>query len=599
MKKLKYAGLLLVASSLVGIMVSCDGGNNVVKDEYDFTYNFNYEGATNRTIKVKHGKRATSVKASRTGYTFDGWFDSVKLENEFDFSQYIYSDTEVYAKWTKDPTKYKVTLDFNYSTAGSPSVIEVEEGSLIKETLIPSSSRFGYVYEGWYKDAICTQKWDFSKDVVTADITLYAKYTEDPSVQKNSDGSIKYENVRVNLFDDIGFGVDGVLNNLISKFNNEYKGKIKVIKSTSISSQDDYCLRYQQTPAVNGTYGNYYDALSVLDFAQIDLDKDDFIENATRENYIDGQMTNVPIFSSVPTIVYNKELMEKYNPTGNKLTTYSEFSTVLKAAYTGESESNSSFKSILASPGWTFKEGTAQSVFFQNDADFYTLKDGTLVNEWDSEEGYKKAENAMTAFYNLFGKNGECHGGLGLSDSFGGGDAISKVKNKECLMAIADVPYGLTSKDSAVEYIPVSGLFNVDSSAKQKNEVSSIATGFGFYKAKNVTLTQIAAAAEFVKYISDNSLVYAKNLYIPLRKSLVESDDFKNSTNENIKICSTLVNDINDIRTLDGCVYEKEIFNKVVSEGVLVPCVEEESEEDAIDNNLLGLRESISSLIGG
>lgn len=596
MKKVKYAGLLLVASSLVGIMTSC-GDDTVVKDEYDFTYNYNYEGATNKTIKVKHGKRATSVRASRTGYTFDGWYDSVNLETEFDFGQYIYKDTEVFAKWTKDAVKYKVTLDFNYSTASAPSVIEVEEGSLIKESLIPSCSRLGFVYEGWYKDAGCTSKWDLSKDVVTADITLYAKYTEDPTVHKNGDGSIKYENVTINMFNGVGFGVDNVLNNLVSKFNNEYKGKIKVISTTNFTNQDDYCLRFQQTPAVNASFSNYYDAQSVLDFAKIDLSKDDFITNATRENYIDGQLTNVPIFSCVPTIVYNKELMEKYNPTGAELTTYSQFNTVLKAAYEGENGTNSDFKSILASPGWTFKEGTSQSVFFQNDADYYTLKDGTLVNEWDSDEGYKKAINAMTAYYNLFGKNGECHGGLGLSDEFGGGNAVTKVKNKECLMAIADIPYGLSNKDSSVEYMPISGLFNVDSTAKQKNEISSVATGFSFYKAKNVNLTQIAAAAEFVKYVSDNSLVYAKNLYIPLRKSIVESDGFKNSTNENIKICSTLFNDINDIRTLDGCVYEKEIFNKVVSEGVLISCVEEESVEDAIENNLLGMRESINSLI--
>lgn len=596
MKKVKYAGLLLVASSLVGIMASCDGGN-VVKDEYDFTYNFNYEGATNRTIKVKYGKRATSVKATRTGYTLDGWYDSAKLDNEFDFSQYIYKDTEVFAKWTKDATKYKVTLDFNYSTASSPSVIEVEEGSLIKESLIPSCSRFGFVYEGWYKDASCTSKWDLSKDVVTADITLYAKYTEDPTVQKNSDGSIKYENTIVNLYSGVDFGVSGVLSNLVSKFNTENKGKIKVVLSTTLGSQDDYCLRFQQTPQVNATYTTYYDTQSVLDFAGVPLNKDSFVTNATRENYIDGKLTNVPIFSCVPTIVYNKELMEKYNPTGTKLTTYSEFSTVLKAAYEGESGTNSSFKSILASSGWTFKEGTAQSVFFQNDAEYYTLKDGKLVNEWDTEEGYQKAKNAMTAYYNLFGKNGQCHGELGLNDSFGGGDAVSKVKNKNCLMAIADVPYGLTSKDSAVEYMPLSGLFNVDSTATHKNEFSSIATGFAFYKAKNVSLTQIAAAAKFVEYVSDNSLNYAKNLYIPLRKSIVESDDFKNSSNANIKMCSTLFNSIDDIRTLDGCMYEKEIFNKTASEGVLIPCVEEDSAEDAIENNLLGLMDSISSLI--
>lgn len=41
--------------------------------------------------------------------------------------------------------------------------------------------RSGYTFAGWYKDADCAQAWDFSKDVVTADMTLYAKWTKNES----------------------------------------------------------------------------------------------------------------------------------------------------------------------------------------------------------------------------------------------------------------------------------------------------------------------------------------------------------------------------------------------------------------------------------
>ena len=37
--------------------------------------------------------------------------------------------------------------------------------------------RTGFTFVGWYKDAACTQAWDFAKDVVTADMTLYAKWS--------------------------------------------------------------------------------------------------------------------------------------------------------------------------------------------------------------------------------------------------------------------------------------------------------------------------------------------------------------------------------------------------------------------------------------
>lgn len=38
----------------------------------------------------------------------------------------------------------------------------------------------GYVFGGWYKEAACTNAWNFSTDTVTATTTLYAKWTKDP-----------------------------------------------------------------------------------------------------------------------------------------------------------------------------------------------------------------------------------------------------------------------------------------------------------------------------------------------------------------------------------------------------------------------------------
>lgn len=38
----------------------------------------------------------------------------------------------------------------------------------------------GYTFFGWYKDAECTKLWDFEKDVVEEDMTLYAGWTENP-----------------------------------------------------------------------------------------------------------------------------------------------------------------------------------------------------------------------------------------------------------------------------------------------------------------------------------------------------------------------------------------------------------------------------------
>ena len=55
----------------------------------------------------------------------------------------------------------------------------------------------GYIFDGWYSDPEFTKPWDFSKDVATEEMTIYAKWSVDPAavfykitVEKASGGSI-------------------------------------------------------------------------------------------------------------------------------------------------------------------------------------------------------------------------------------------------------------------------------------------------------------------------------------------------------------------------------------------------------------------------
>lgn len=56
-----------------------------------------------------------------------------------------------------------------------PSAMTAQNKTMIAPA---NPKRSGYTFAGWYKDADCTQAWDFSKDVVTADMTLYAKWVK-------------------------------------------------------------------------------------------------------------------------------------------------------------------------------------------------------------------------------------------------------------------------------------------------------------------------------------------------------------------------------------------------------------------------------------
>lgn len=74
---------------------------------------------------------------------------------------------------------YTVTFDLNYAGADAstaPSAQTVYSGQTADKPTDPPT-RDGYVFDGWYKDALCTQRYDFSSPV-TANITLYAKWVQ-------------------------------------------------------------------------------------------------------------------------------------------------------------------------------------------------------------------------------------------------------------------------------------------------------------------------------------------------------------------------------------------------------------------------------------
>lgn len=76
--------------------------------------------------------------------------------------------------------RYTVTFDANGKDVELPASQRVKQGHLAIEPSVQLTYA-GYTFAGWYKDVDCTQAWDFSKDVVTADMTLYAKWTKNES----------------------------------------------------------------------------------------------------------------------------------------------------------------------------------------------------------------------------------------------------------------------------------------------------------------------------------------------------------------------------------------------------------------------------------
>ncbi|QUY18708.1 InlB B-repeat-containing protein [Treponema vincentii] len=94
------------------------------------------------------------------------------------------SDTSITVKADKDLTvtvkfkaadtvTYTVTFDAQGGSAVAP--IQAGQGKTIAQPADPAKD--GFTFGGWYKESACTTPWNFATDTVTADITLYAKWT--------------------------------------------------------------------------------------------------------------------------------------------------------------------------------------------------------------------------------------------------------------------------------------------------------------------------------------------------------------------------------------------------------------------------------------
>lgn len=150
---------------------------DAVADNYTVTFNMKGHGSQIDSRVVIEGSLLTAPTApTESGYTFGGWYKDTSCAYRWDFaSDVVTTNTTLYAKWTADivvPT-YTVTFDTD-SIGTSVSPQTVSEGELVPVQADPTDT--DYVFDGWYKDTEYEYRWDFASDVVTADITLHAKW---------------------------------------------------------------------------------------------------------------------------------------------------------------------------------------------------------------------------------------------------------------------------------------------------------------------------------------------------------------------------------------------------------------------------------------
>ncbi|WNX83351.1 InlB B-repeat-containing protein [Agathobaculum sp. NTUH-O15-33] len=173
-------------------------------DKIDATYTLNAQWKANTYNLVVDPQNESSAiaqtvtydtampsfaKPEKTGSVFEGYFtkteDGAWGEKVYDASarpvQSIWnypSDLNLFAKW--NPIKYKLTLDKNTTEAidwhGGAATHDIYYGELYPS--LPSPTRKGYVFTGWYSNAVCGPKdlvrGGFTKVTKAENQTLYA-----------------------------------------------------------------------------------------------------------------------------------------------------------------------------------------------------------------------------------------------------------------------------------------------------------------------------------------------------------------------------------------------------------------------------------------
>lgn len=173
-----------------GTVINGEGGTiaaGVSITALKFVVTFDNEG-TRTTAIIDNGTKLTAPAApTKEGYRFDGWYydnNGGKAKWDFDAGTVTRALT-LTAEWVQT---YTVTFETSGGRAVDP--VTVDAGSTVTKPADPMKS--GHNFGGWYKDSTLQTPWNFANDTVTADTTLYAKWTANPPAPSYDDPDPTY-----------------------------------------------------------------------------------------------------------------------------------------------------------------------------------------------------------------------------------------------------------------------------------------------------------------------------------------------------------------------------------------------------------------------
>lgn len=149
------------------------------------TFNTNGHGVSMR-VSVPYGGTVKKPKDPiDEGWTFGGWYTDRACTKEYDFSQKVYKNFTLFAKWTETPsTPCVVSFDTNGRGKTPPSQT-VAYGAKAKRPIMQIVP--GWNLRGWYTEKECINPYNFDTPV-TENLSLYAKWARNTKKIGDSDG---------------------------------------------------------------------------------------------------------------------------------------------------------------------------------------------------------------------------------------------------------------------------------------------------------------------------------------------------------------------------------------------------------------------------
>ncbi|UTC51834.1 InlB B-repeat-containing protein [Treponema sp. OMZ 855] len=272
---------------LAGVFIIA-GCRNPSLRAYTVTFNTQGIGTAPAMLTVAEGSKLTAAQipsptAIPTNKSFDGWFKDPAGAQPWNYnSDTVTADITLYAKWSD--VHFTVRFDTRGLTT-PPAPVTVIKNHTIPATDIPNPTHRTWNFSGWYKDKNCNTQWNTASDTVTADITLYAKWTPKsllkkelweskktegltnyfriPALAQTKDGTlIAVTDLRYNHTADIGrFGPNGEWN----QHSDIHRVDVMVKRSTDNGlTWDSSSTKITNTPDNPVKYG-YGDAAIVAD----------------------------------------------------------------------------------------------------------------------------------------------------------------------------------------------------------------------------------------------------------------------------------------------------------------------------------------------